>query len=78
MFQMTSRSPSRGAWPRLVGTLMVAVAAAAPWRASAQAQPPGVSLSTRFVAGQKTSLIVLPVKGANGDSVATILSRDFD
>ena len=78
MFQMTSCSLSRGAWPRLVGTIMVAVAAAAPWRASAQAQPPGVSLSTRFVAGQKTALIVLPVKGANGDSVATILSRDFD
>jgi TolB protein len=78
MFQMTSRSPSRGAWPRLAGTLMVVVAAAAPWRASAQPQPPGVSLSTRFVAGQKTALIVLPVKGAQGDSVSTILSRDFD
>lgn len=49
-----------------------------PAEAVAQAQAPGVSLSTRYVAGQKTSLIVLPVTGVGGDSVATMLSRDFD
>ena len=60
----------------------LAVGAALPSRTEAQAQaqpqPPGVSLSTRYVAGQKTSLIVLAVKGLNGDSLAMILSRDFD
>lgn len=54
------------------------VMAIVPSHAAAQAQPPGVSLSTQYVAGQKTALLVMPVSGPIGDSVATILSRDFD
>ena len=53
MPQMTSLFLSRRAWPMLAGMLLVA--AAAPPRASAQPQPPGVSLSTRYVSGQKIS-----------------------
>ena len=77
MPQTMPRSLSLHVWPMLAGVLL-AVGTTVPSLAAAQAQPPGVSLSTRFVAGQKTALIVLPVKGVNGDSVATILARDFD
>ena len=79
MPQMMSRCLSLRMMPLIPGALLV-VAAAVPTGASAQAQPqpPGVSLSTRYVAGQKTALIVLPVKGVSGDSVTTILARDFD
>lgn len=43
------------------------------------AQPTkGVSLGLQYRPGEKTALIVLPVRGANGDSLTTILSRDFD
>jgi len=68
-----------GPTPRWAAAVLVTVVMGAS-RAMAQspAQPPGVSLSTRYVAGQKTALIVLPLKGAAGDSVATMLSRDFD
>jgi TolB protein len=41
-------------------------------------QQPGVSLGIRYVAGQKTSLLVLPIAGAGGDSVAAIIARDLD
>ncbi len=74
-------SRRRGKTRLLTGLLACAIVAAvgvAPSRASAQVPSPGVSLSTRYVAGQKTSLIVLPVTGVTGDSVATILARDFD
>ena len=77
MPQFMSRFLSRRVVPMITGALLV-VGTAVPSRSSAQAQAPGVSLSTRYVAGQKTSLIVLPVKGVNGDSVATVLARDFD
>ena len=77
MPQTMPRSLSLHVWPMLAGVLL-AVGTTVPSHAAAQAQPPGVSLSTRYVAGQKTALIVLPVKGVNGDSVATILARDFD
>lgn len=43
------------------------------------AQPiKGVSLGLQYRPGEKTSLIVLPVAGAMGDSVTAMLSRDFD
>ncbi len=46
---------------------------------SAGAQPTkGVSLGLQYRPGEKTSLIVLPVTGANGDSITAMLSRDFD
>lgn len=78
MFLTTSVLPAlraRSAYRAIAVLLAMSIR---PFVASAQAQPPGVSLSTRYVAGQKTSLIVLPVKGTSGDSVSTILARDFD
>lgn len=43
------------------------------------AQPTkGVSLGLQYRPGEKSSLIVLPIKGANGDSLTAMLSRDFD
>jgi TolB protein len=46
----------------------------------AKAQDParGVSLGLSYRAGQKSSLLVLPVDGPAGDSVTTILARDLD
>ena len=38
----------------------------------------GVSLKLTYRPGTKTSLLVLPIRGASGDSIATIISRDFD
>jgi len=45
---------------------------------AAQDPVKGVSLGIQYRAGQKTSLLVLPLAGVTGDSVATILARDFD
>lgn len=44
----------------------------------AMAQDKGVSLSIQYRPGQKTTLIVLPISGAHGDSLTRILSRDLD
>ena len=41
------------------------------------AQDRGVSLSLQYVAGVKKALMVLPIRAPNGDSLATMLSRDF-
>ena len=41
-------------------------------------QPPGVSLGLKYVRGQKNGIVVVPVSGAMGDSITTILSRDLD
>ena len=39
----------------------------------------GVSLGlTRYGAGQKVALLVVPIRGAFGDSLGTMLARDFD
>lgn len=43
------------------------------------AQPTrGVSLGLQYRPGEKSTLIVLPIRGTAGDSLTTILSRDFD
>lgn len=58
-----------------------AVLSASLWAASVPdlaAQEKGVSLGLQYRPGQKTTLIVLPVRGTHGDSVTQILSRDFD
>ncbi len=44
----------------------------------AAAQDKGVSLSLQYRPGQKTTLIVLPIAGIQGDSLARIISRDLD
>lgn len=62
-------------------TFALLVAAASSIAAtSLHAQDPtqGVSLKLTYRPGQKTSLLVLPVRGASGDSIATIISRDLD
>jgi TolB protein len=40
-------------------------------------QQPGVMLRFTYRPGQKTGLLVAPIAGASGDSIATILSRDL-
>ena len=45
--------------------------------AKAQDRPPGVSLGLTMRPGQKTTLLVLPVRGVGGDSVSEMISRDF-
>jgi TolB protein len=45
----------------------------------ASAQPvKGVSLGLQYRPGEKTTLIVVPVRGANGDSLTAMMSRDLD
>lgn len=57
--------------------VLAAAASLAPRTAEAQSTK-GVSLGLQYRPGEKTSLIVLPVAGAMGDSVTAMLSRDFD
>lgn len=45
--------------------------------AKAYAQDRGVSLGLVYTAGKKTGLLVMPIAGANGDSLTTIISRDL-
>ncbi len=63
------------------GFAVATFAAAFGWFASplrAQ-EPQGVSLVLKgYQPGQKSALMVVPVRGLAGDSVATILARDFD
>ncbi|HCT57130.1 MAG TPA: hypothetical protein DGD08_07940 [Gemmatimonas aurantiaca] len=56
----------------------IATLAAAAVPRVAAAQEKGVSLSIQYRPGQKTTLIVLPIAGANGDSIARMVSRDLD
>lgn len=44
----------------------------------ASAQDRGVSLGIQYREGAKTSIIVLPIAGANGDTLTRMLSRDLD
>ena len=57
---------------------MLVLALAVPVLASAQDRPPGVSLGLVYRPGQKTSLLVMPVRGGAGDSITAILARDLD
>jgi len=59
---------------------LVALAATAP-RAAAQVdttQRPGVSVRLNYDAGTRPGVIVMPVRGADGDSIRAILQRDLD
>lgn len=70
------RAVHRAAQSFIVATL---VSAAVPARsADAQERQQGVSLGLAYRAGQKTGLLVLPIVGAMGDSLSTMLSRDLD
>jgi len=46
--------------------------------AGAQERQPGVSIGLQYRVGQKSTLLVLPIAGPAGDSVAAMLTRDFD
>jgi TolB protein len=46
--------------------------------AGAQERPSGVSLTLEYQPGSRIALMVLPVRGAGGDSVKVMLERDFD
>lgn len=46
--------------------------------AGAQERPSGVSLTLEYSPGRRIALMVLPIRGAAGDSIKTMLERDFD
>lgn len=73
--RMYFRSPQRSPSGRLalLCALLLSLGAAD----VVQAQE-GVSLGIVYRPGQKVSLLVLPITGAGGDSVATIIARDLD
>ena len=45
---------------------------------AAQERPSGVSLTLEYQAGRRIALMVLPIRGAAGDSIKTMLERDLD
>src|SRR5881409_3879930 len=63
-------------------TLAALVAAlAVPALAAAQVDTtprPGVSVRLNYDAGTRPGVIVLPVRGADGDSIRALLQRDLD
>ena len=61
--------------PLLLAALL---AVSAPVKAAAQDRPAGVSLGLVYRPGQKTSLLVMPVRGGAGDSITAIVARDLD
>jgi len=46
--------------------------------AAAQERPPGVSITLEYEAGKRIAIMVLPIAGASGDSIKTIIQRDLD
>jgi len=60
----------------LLACAAAVAASAAPLRA--QDTTGGVSVRLTYAAGTRPGVIVLPVRGANGDSIRAILSRDWD
>lgn len=63
----------------LVASFTAAPFGVAPFASlSAQERPGGVSLGIVYRPGQKTSLLVLPIRGGAGDSIAMIIARDLD
>ena len=72
---------SLGRRRRLPGVAWVAAALlAVAWDAPVRAQDPqkGVSIGLSYTPGKKTGMLVLPIAGAMGDSMSTMLARDFD
>lgn len=58
---------------------VMALVMAVPVVAGAQEpQPPGVRIGLTYAAGTKPGIIVMPVDASAGDSVRTMLERDFD
>jgi TolB protein len=70
---------SRRSSRRAVGLALLATAAAFGAAGAQDPQPPsGVRLSGEYGVGNRPGVLVLPVRGAAGDSVRSILMRDFD
>ncbi len=71
--------PAIGA-PRVVAALAIGatllLGGARP--AAAQERPSGVSLTLEYQPGRRVAIMVLPIRGAAGDSIKTILERDLD
>ena len=62
-----------------LGVALAALCTLVPDVARAQEQPPGVYLGlTKYTRGQKTPIMVLPVRGAAGDSIGEMIARDLD
>lgn len=72
-----SRLLMRRALPSWALVPVLAAAAMVPSRLVRAQDTPGVRLGLKYVAGEKKALIVLPIAGPRGDSVALMLSRDF-
>ena len=71
--------PRGRGWSRAAAVVVLAtsvLASGAPL--TAQERPAGVSLTLEYQPGQRLALMVLPIRGAAGDSIKTILERDFD
>ena len=78
-FRGTLSPRTRRSAPVLAAALMLA-SCLVPLSAGgvAGAQDRGVSLGIQYREGAKTSIIVLPIAGANGDTLTRMLSRDLD
>jgi TolB protein len=64
---------------RTLGTALTAFALGAPLNGHAQdTTTKGVRIGLRYDVGVKPGILVLPINGANGDSIRTMLMRDFD
>ncbi len=64
---------------RIVAAALGLLVAGAPLqRAEAQERQSGVSLTLEYQPGRRIALMVLPIRGAAGDSIKTILERDLD
>ncbi len=66
--------------PRILRTAIVGAlgALAATASLAAQERPAGVSLTMVYSPGKRVAIMVLPVRGAAGDSIKTIIERDLD
>lgn len=63
---------------RTVFGVVAALVVLTPLALAAQERPQGVSLTLEYAPGRRIALMVLPVVGPAGDSLKTILERDFD
>ena len=64
--------------PRLVSALSAALLVAIPSSLAAQEPSRGVRIGLTYDPGTKPGVVVLPVSGTAGDSIAAIVARDLD
>lgn len=69
----------RGFITTVLGTMALLLASGVPVASlGAQVRPQGVSLTLEYQPGKRIAVMVLPIVGAAGDSIKTILERDLD